>query len=311
MISNRILKILVVLISITLISCLDDDSSQIIDNTPSTFSIISSSEEHNILEQLLVETNVNNILDSGIYTIFAPTDEAFEDVDLESLTNEQKTQILLNHFIAGGAESTDFSNGYLSTQAKENITGNQNALNMHVNVDGGITLNGVSTVTVENIIASNGVIHIVDAVIPIPDLTTFVSADSRFEILLEALTREDQPNFIGTLSSFENPAPFTVFAPNNDAFSDLLVELELTELSEIETDTLTSTLNTHVIAGEVFREEELASGSINTLGDSFTFDASLNIITDLNGRDINLVVTNLHAANGVIHVVDKVILPEL
>lgn len=308
---KKIIKFHIIFTLLISVSCIDDDASQIIDNMPTTFSRISSSEEHNTLEQLLLETNLNDLLDSGIFTIFAATDEAFEAIDLESLTIEEKTQLILYHVISSSAESTDFTNGYMSTQAIEYFTGNENALNMYINVDGGIILNGVSTVTVDNIIASNGVIHIVDTVISIPDITTFVFADNRFSSLLQALTREDQPDYVGILSSYENPAPYTFFAPTDDAFSDLLIELELTELSEIETDMLTSTLNTHVIAGEVFREEDLSSGSINTLGDSFTFDASLNLITDLNGRDINLIVTNLHAANGVMHVVDKVILPEL
>ncbi len=294
-----------------LTSCLDDDSSQIIDNTPSIFEIISNSDDHNTLEQLLIDTNLDTALSSGVYTVFAPTDEAFAEIDLNTLTNEEAVQLLLNHVLSGSAENTDFTNGYVSTAASESFTGNENIINMYINVDGGITLNGVSSVTLENINASNGVVHVVDAVIPIPDITTFVTADSRFNTLGEALTRDDQPDFVGTLSSFNNPAPFTVFAPTNDAFVDLLEELELTELSEIDASTLTQTLNTHVIAGEILREESLTLGTVNTLGDDFELDPSINVITDLNGRDINIIITNVQAGNGVIHVIDQVILPQL
>ncbi len=294
-----------------LMSCLDDDSSQIIDNTPTLFERIANSQDHEILEELLIQTNLDETLSFGVYTVFAPTDDAFTAINVENLSDDELVQLLLNHVIAGSAESTDLSNGYILTGATENVTGNQHPLNMYVNVDGGITLNGNATVTTDNLNASNGVIHVVDAVIPIPDITTFISADLRLDALNLALTREDQPDFLGTLSSSENPAPFTVFAPNNDAFADLLAELELNELSEIDTATLTQTLNTHVVAEEMIREENFVLGTVNTLGDSFELDPGINLITDNNERDINIILTNIQAGNGVIHVVDQVILPEL
>jgi transforming growth factor-beta-induced protein len=296
---------------ITLTSCLDDDSSQIIDNTPSTFERIASSDLHNTLEQLLIDTNLNDVLESGVYTIFAPTDEAFAAINLSGLNNDQVTQLLLNHVLLGSAESTDFSNGYITTLAEETFTGNLNSINMHVNVDGGITLNGIATVSQDDLDASNGVVHVVNAVIPIPDVTTFVGADSRFNTLFQALTRDDQPDFVNILNDFNNAAPFTVFAPSNDAFAELLIELGMTDLSEIDGALLTSTLNTHVISGEIKREENFTLGTLNTLGDDFEIDPGINVITDLNGRDINIILTNIQAGNGVIHVVDIVILPQL
>lgn len=305
--SFSIISVLILFLS----SCLDDDSSQIIDNTPTTFQIIASSDVHNTLEELLLITNLDGVLDSGVHTIFAPTDEAFEAINLSDLSNEDITQILLNHVIVGSAEATDLSNGYISTSATENITGDLHPINMHVNVDGGITLNGTSTVNLSDIIASNGVVHSVNAVIPIADITTFITADSRLNTLEEALTRDDLPDYMSILNSFDSPSPFTVFTPTNDAFTELLTDLELTELSEIESGLLTSTLNTHTITEENLREENFSAGTVNTLGDTFELDPSLNVITDLNGNEINIIITNIQAGNGVIHLIDKVILPEL
>jgi len=181
---------------------------------------------------------------------------------------------------------------------------------MYVNVDGGITLNGVATITDENINAINGVVHVIDAVITIPNVTTFISSDIRLNTLFEALTRDDQPDFIATLINSENPAPFTVFCPTNDAFTVLLEELELTELAEIDSSQLMQTLNTHVLTSQLLREEDFETGTITTLGDNFELDAALNLITDLNGRDINIIATNIQAGNGVLHIIDVVILAQ-
>jgi transforming growth factor-beta-induced protein len=146
-------------------------------------------------------------------------------------------------------------------------------------------------------------------VITIPDVTTFATGDPTFEILVQALTRDDQPDFVGTLSSFETPAPFTVFAPTNDAFAALLTLLGVETLADIEGPTLTSVLNTHVIAGSILRSNNLPSGTVETLGE--TFELNGTIITDQNGRDIEIVVTDVQAGNGVVHVVSSVILPDL
>jgi uncharacterized surface protein with fasciclin (FAS1) repeats len=142
---------------------------------------------------------------------------------------------------------------------------------------------------------------------------TFATADPTFETLVAALTREDQPDFVGTLSTPNgtSPAPFTVFAPTNDAFADLLDELSLGSLDDIDTATLTATLNYHVIAEANVRADDLVSGPVTTLGGDIEIDADNGTITDANGRVINIIVTDVQAANGVVHVVSRVILPLL
>lgn len=301
-----------ILLSIFLTSCnTNDDAGQIIDNTKTTFEIITESPNHNILEQLIIDSGLDQTLNSGIFTVFAPTDSAFNDLNIEGLSEDEISQILLNHLLNGKAESTDFNNNYFSTNAYETFTGEKNIISVYVNVDGGVTLNGTSSVTTADVEASNGVLHYVDAVITIPDLTTFIRADNNLSHLASALTRDDQPDFISTLSTFDPPAPFTAFAPTNDAFENLLTELELESLDGMDTATLTSTLNTHVVAGHLFRAADLTTGSISTLGDDFEIDAATAVITDQNGRTINIETNDIQAGNGVIHLVDNVILPSL
>ncbi|QTY26960.1 fasciclin domain-containing protein [Flavobacterium sp. CS20] len=305
---KTLIAIFIVISAMT--SCSDDEAGQIIDNTPSIFEIIAESPNHNTLEQLLIDTQLDQTIDSGVFTIFAPTDQAFQALDIANLSNEEISQILLNHVLSGKAESTDLETGYEFTNATESITGDSDFLNIYVNVDAGISLNGSSNVTEPDINASNGVVHVVDQVIPRPSIVTFLNADNNFSTLVSALTQENQPDFISTLSDSDNPAPFTLFAPNNQAFEDLFVELELESLMDMDANTLTSTLNTHIVASNVIRAEDFsANTTVETLGSSFNIDASTDTITDQSGRNINIFITNIQATNGVMHVVDKVILP--
>ena len=183
---------------------------------------------------------------------------------------------------------------------------------MYINTESGVTLNGISTVTTADINAANGVVHIVDSVIALPTVVTFAVADPTFGTLVSALTRPDQPDFVSVLSTANgtSPAPFTVFAPTNTAFEDLLTELGISSLDDIDTATLTATLNTHVIAGANVREENLVDGTVSTLGDDIVINATNATITDQNGRISNIIVTNVQAANGVVHAIDKVLLPQ-
>lgn len=287
----------------------DDDASTPISNEPTTFEIIEESPNHTILEDLLITTGLDEALNADTYTVFAPTDAAFGNIDTSGLTTAEVTNILLNHVVNGAAESTDLQTEYLSTLATEQFTGDENNLSLYVNVGASVTLNNLATVTGPDLIATNGVVHVVDEVITIPNITTFATSDPNFEILVQALTRDDQPDFVGILSSFEAPAPFTVFAPTNDAFSALLTELELNSLSDISGEVLTSTLNTHVIPDANITSSNLPSGTVETLGD--TFELNGTTITDQNGRTIEIVVTDVQAGNGIIHVVSTVILPNL
>ena len=103
-----------------------------------------------------------------------------------------------------------------------------------------------------------------------------------------------------------------MFAPTNDAFADLLTELMLTSLADIETATLTATLNTHVVANANVLSTDLTDGMmVSTLGADLTVGLDPATLTDLNDRVANIIVTDVQAVNGVIHVIDTVVLPEL
>jgi uncharacterized surface protein with fasciclin (FAS1) repeats len=147
----------------------------------------------------------------------------------------------------------------------------------------------------------------------LPTVVTFATADPTFATLVAALTRADQPDYVAVLSTPAGtyPAPFTVFAPTNDAFVALLAELGASGLGDIDGAVLTATLNTHVIAGTNVRAEDLVDGTVSTLGADLVVDASSATLTDPNGRVSNIIVVNVQASNGVVHAIDKVLLPQL
>ncbi|MDC6390016.1 fasciclin domain-containing protein [Maribacter sp. PR1] len=240
------------------------------------------------------------------FTVFAPSNMAFESF-MNPDANDLNS-ILSNHVISGtAADSGSLTNMYVNSLAT-NADGDN--LSLYINVDDGVQINGTSTVAAADIVATNGIIHAVDTVIDLPTVVTFATADPNFSSLVGALTSEGQPDFVSVLStSGEAPAPFTVFAPVNDAFA---------ALSEVPSgDVLTAVLNHHVIAEANIVSGDLSDGLVSpaTLeGDTLTFsiDSESNVtITDGSGNtDIGIIAVDVQANNGVIHAINKVMIPD-
>ncbi len=113
----------------------------------------------------------------------------------------------------------------------------------------------------------------------------------------------------GLVETLKGPGPFTVFAPTNAAFAALPAGTVDTLLKPESKPTLTKVLTYHVVSGRVLKAEVPVGSAITTVqGQTFTVNASL-AITDQRGRSSNIVATDVFTSNGVIHVVDKVILP--
>jgi uncharacterized surface protein with fasciclin (FAS1) repeats len=311
---------LIVLLPLSAMSC--DDNNDMDEPTTNTIAdfVAGNSNYSSLLAALIKADLVNTLKGAGPFTVFAPDNAAFSlflsangFANLDAVPVSALKQILLNHVVSGAVKSTDLTTGYistLSTAAPNNLN-----ISMFVNTSGGVKLNGVSEVTGANNILDNGVVHLVNKVIGLPTVVTFATADPTFSTLVAALTRADQPNFVSVLSTANGtaPAPFTVFAPTNNAFGALLTELGASGLSAINTATLTATLNHHVVAGANVRSTALTNNmTVGTLGGNITANITGGAkLTDANGRISNIVAVNVQATNGVIHVIDKVILPKL
>lgn len=251
------------------------------------------------------------------FTVFAPTDDAFatflDGASLEDVDNDVLAQVLSNHVVPGAvAISTALTNSYVNTAAVFN--GEADApISMYINTDSGVTLNGSSNVVIADIVAVNGVIHVVDTVIGLPDVTTFATSDPNFSSLVAGLTADSSFGYVAALQTANGtaPAPFTVFAPVNSAFDALLDDLGLDMLSEIPTATLAATLELHVVPGLNVRAEDLPGldgASVPPLGGAdITIQADPAAIIDPDGGENPIVVVNVQATNGVIHAVSRVL----
>jgi uncharacterized surface protein with fasciclin (FAS1) repeats len=303
-------------------SCNNDDETMPVPIKNTIVDAVSNSSDYSILLEALQLANGNlpAVLDGeGPFTVFAPNNAAFatflSDNNFSALADiptDVLTQVLLNHVVSGNAVSSSLETGY-SVNSLSTATPNGNNMSLFINTTNGVVINGVSTVTTADVSVDNGTIHAVNAVIGLPTVVTFAAADPNFSILVTALTRSDLTfDFLGTLSTANGtaPAPFTIFAPTNDAFVDLLAELNVASLDDIDEPTLKGTLEMHAVAGANVLAAGLSDGmTIGTLGGNITANITNGAtLTDANNRVSTIIATDVQASNGVIHAIDKVLL---
>lgn len=303
----KLIKLTLLVVSSTLMfSCSDDDSPT---QNNSITDIASGNPNFSILVAALNRADLAETLDQeGSYTVFAPTNDAFMDFldanGFESLDNvpvATLTQVLLNHVVSGTNLSSGLTTGYVKTLATGSAS-STNTLSMFINTASGVRLNGVSSVTTADIMADNGVIHVVDAVIGLPTIVTHATANPNFSTLATLLTEQE---LVGALNGTAS-SPFTVFAPLNSAFDTATLNL----YSGLNSTQKTTVLTYHVVPGANVLSNAIPSGPITTF-ETGTFTISGTVITDEQSRATNIVATDVQASNGVIHAVNQVLLPNL
>jgi len=246
------------------------------------------------LEQTGLTTTLQYL---GPFTVFAPTDAAFNNLPaglLEQLSNDELAEILQYHVLSGTTLSGDLA----AEQAVASLTEEE----LFITANGGVTVNGNSTVQTADVEVSNGVIHAVDEVL-LPDAYgTVVDAAAKryfFSTLVQAVT---DAGLVDALSDAD--ATLTVFAPTDEAFASLPDGL----LASLSTDQLTRILQYHVLSAEVFAGDLQPEQSPETL-----LGEDIFITAGENGAFINgsseIITTDVDVNNGVIHAIDRVILP--
>jgi uncharacterized surface protein with fasciclin (FAS1) repeats len=268
----------------------------------SVVDIIVNSENHNTLETAVIQADLAATLSgNGPFTVFAPTDAAFDALpdgvlDQVLADNDILTAILLHHVHSGNALSTDLFDGMEVPTLNDDI--------LTVSIDGEVVMIDMATVTVANIIASNGVVHVIDMVLlPATDDQTVMSiiANSPVHTILEEAVLAAELD--GTLSG---DGSFTVFAPSDDAFDGL--PAGALDLILANTEQLTDLLLNHVHSGNVLSTDLSDGMMVPTLNETeltVSIDG-MTVMIDL----ATVTQADLTASNGVVHVIDKVLLPD-
>lgn len=306
--------------SVTLTSCDndDDDNDDMMEET-TIVSFAQGNPDFSILVDAVIKAELDDDLSGdGPFTVFAPTNDAFQAFldsagtgSVEDTPKEVLEEVLTNHVLSGNVASTDLETGYYSTISPTEY--GDATTSLYVNLNNGVTINGGPMVIDADNKVDNGVVHAVDAVIARPDIVTFATSNPDLSILVEALTREDlTTDFVGVLSG---DGPFTVFAPTNDALGALLASNpDWNSLADIPTDLLEAVLLYHVTDAGNVRASMLSDGqTVSTLlpGRSFNIDLSGDTPKVIaGGSTANIIATDIQGTNGVVHVIDTVLLPE-
>jgi len=282
------------------------------DNDRNVVQVAQGDARFSILVEAVTAADLATTLSSpGPFTVFAPTNDAFAALLSElGVTKDQLlankpllTAVLKYHVVPASVARAAVPIGLPITPIDGGIFKVDPVGADLVVTDG---RNRTSTIVAADIAASNGVIHAIDKVLLPADrnIVQTAAANPSFSVLVEAV---DAANLAGTLSG---AGPFTVFAPTDAAFAALLTELGLTKAQLLaNTALLTRVLTYHVVPSRVLKAQVPIGAAITTVeGGTFSVDASL-AITDQRGRSANITATDVLASNGVIHAIDKVILP--
>ena len=302
------------ILSTTLVSCGDDDSS---DPEPepepqNIAQIAAGDDQFSTLVAALDRVGLVATLEgAGPFTVFAPTNAAFQaaGVDLDALTDDQLTEILLYHVLGGKVASTDLQEGptYATTATATGPGNNQLSVLIEKTGTEVVVKNAVgnaATVSTADVDATNGVIHIVNNVMLPPSVVDHAVANGDFSSLVSTLGAASG-DLVNVLSG---EGPFTVFAPVNSAF-----EAISSVTAGLDADQLNKVLTYHVVAGNI-RSGDLSDGQVVTTvnGEEFTVNigAESVTLTDASGGVSNVIFTDVQGTNGVVHVIDAVIIPQ-
>lgn len=239
----------------------------------------------------------------GPLTVFAPTDEAFAALPegtLEALLSDKDrlTAILKYHVVPGKVMAADVA----GLASADTLLGQA----APIDASAGVTIGGASVVQTD-VKASNGVIHVIDAVMIPKDIVGLAKSAGTFSTLLTALEAA------GLKDTLSNGGPFTVFAPTDEAFAQVPEATLASLLKPENVDQLQAVLKYHVVPGRVSAETVVGLESATTLQGSAlavkTYTGDSGEVEKVKIGEGTVVAADLAAANGIVHVVDTVLIP--
>jgi transforming growth factor-beta-induced protein len=258
--------------------------------------IVSNNPNFSILKAAVVKAGLVSALSSGALTVFAPDNEAFaasgiSEATINSLDVSTLTNILLYHVLGTTVSSS---------QVPTSVTGVNTLLNINlyaVRTNNSVSVNNI-TVKAADITATNGVIHVISSVLMPATIKDIVVLDPNFSILKAAVVRAGLADAVATGS-------LTVFAPDNAAFA--ASGIDEAAVNSLPLQDLTNILLYHVVGAKVPSSSVPASDTVNTLLTTNLYASKNTNGVFMNG--IAVKAADVQAANGVIHVVSKVLIP--
>jgi len=282
------------------LSCSDDNAVNNPAPIPNIAQIVAQSPNFTTLQAALVKTNLTGALSSGTLTLFAPDNAAFAAsgiTDVNAVPVTKLDSILKYHVLGQTIGSAIFPvSDTLKSLLGRNIYGSKNA--------NGVFTNGVK-IKQGDILGSNGVIHVISNVLipPTQTIAQIAAADTNFTFLVAALTK------LNLLATVSGPGKFTVFAPTNAAFR----AAGITDIDAVPVAILDAVVKYHVLTTNYFASDLINNAQIPTVqGGTVTISTVPGAGVKITGsvQPVSFITkSNVVATNGVIHVINRVMLP--
>ncbi len=276
---------------------------------PEKMDIVETASSAKVFGTLIAAVKAADLVEvlksDGPFTVFAPTDDAFkkltEGTIAKLLKPENKAMlvsILKYHVVSGKVVAADV----VKLNSAKTVEGGSVTIKIK---DGSVFLNGNSKVVQTDIAASNGVIHVIDTVLMPPAKKNIVEtavSTNMFNTLVAAVKAA------GLADTLMGDGPFTVLAPTDDAFKKLPAGTIESLLKPENKDMLVKILTYHVISGEVRSDQVAAMQKAKTLQGQKVKIKTKGSAVMINGAKV--IKADVEASNGVIHVIDTVLMPK-
>ncbi len=252
---------------------------------------------HDSLVAAVIQADLLSTLQgTGPFTVFAPTDQAFSNagINLADLNTAEGKAILSNILLYHVVSSEVPSSAVTDCMSADAANGQP----LSFTVGSGVMVNDAN-VTIADVVSSNGIIHVIDKVLTPSDTPNDIPRTAQctgsHNTLVTAVIQA------GLLETLQGDGPFTVFAPTDQAFIDAGIDLAAVSQSD-----LADILTYHVVSGAVPSTAVTECMSANTVnGNPLSFTVSGGVMVN----DANVTLADVNTSNGVIHVIDKVLLP--
>lgn len=292
-------------LSIVLTGCEDFAPTKWSGGNNNIIEVTSSNDELSMFNRALERGAFVESLKSRVpITVFAPTNDAFTEFfndlgvnGLDDVPLDLLVRVLSYHVIDAGIMFSNFFNGYIATFYEgPDFQGVSLLMNGSES-----KLNATASIIETDIMASNGVIHKIDKVLIPPTIIDILRQNGNFTHMLEALTKTKLDTMLAVTG------PYTLFAPDDAAFDKFFTISGITGIADLEKEQLLPIIQNHIVNGNIVKIN-LGTGTLKTFNGSIEIEMGYYPMVN---NSANLIGFNLQGENGVVHVIDEVLTPNL